>query len=1438
MTDKIDAQVSIDAAAAIKALNRVIDQLTALSNKTPAVAKALDVAQKQLVNLSAALGNTTKKAESNLAVIKAQSTAYRTYADSVRVAAQAQKDLRASQKNAEASYAPNIAATRLRQTTTQSGHATDDSALIKSQKAQRASELAALKSDIVARNNAEQQAARIRERDAQTSNARVQRINQQARTQELAQLRASMVERNSILQASSKAQVAYAKAAGGARNYGKDINIQGLANQRYALYDVATTWGLVATATLGASAAVVKVGIDYQKNFAQVQRTVAGTTDQLDALRSSLIDLSTSMPVSFQDLTNIAALGGQLGVGVRDIESFTQVVAELAATTNLTAEAAGTALGRFKALFSQQDVNFSALGSAILKVGVNSVATESQIVNTSTQIASMGHYAGLTAEQVVGLSGALASVGTQPELARGTITRTFTNMSVAVQAGGDKLAEFARVSGLTADQFKATWNTPEFANTFQKFLSGLGKEGQNAIGTLKDLGITSTRDVPTLLKLAGATDVVRKSFENSASGYKDNTELARQYAITAGTVASKLATLGNTLKAILESSGSATLGPIAGFLDVVEGLAKSLAALGNTDVGKVLGVIVVSLTGLLGAFIALRAAQALTTASAYAFITAEAALNAEAEKTGLSLGTLTGKMVALTVGTTRAAAAQDAYNASLAGSTGAFAKLRAGAAGATAAVGGLGTAMKGLGIFAVIGAAVSVLGAFAAANAKAKAEVDDLSASLDAQTGAFTDNTRAKVANMLEDKGALVAAQTLGLSLSTVTDALLGNVAAREKVAEAIKRVGDAEQAAATNPELYNKALVHQIDAAASLTRTMGTLSDRVENAQEKSERLRQATGDASNSLGDLDASSNAAQGTLEDLSTVMQDVIDTQYGIVGGTVDVQNSLASLGESLANNGTSFDEYSVAGRENLQALQAVMNAMATASGGDAEVLATNLAGLMQSLAQYGVNTVTQLGFVKQAIAQLATGAGGTSGLVGVADAAKIASNGLSQGFSTGTQKIKKTGEAAHKTAKEIKTLTDYVGDLSNVFKSSFDIRFGFQQAADKVAAGWQDMADSAESARQSILDATNAIIQSDATIAGLNAANNTLQYQLNIASQYDDMLRVTEITAELAKNNADLADEQSSRVKSQKDLTKAQQAAMPSLDGQTEGSREQRDAVLNLVTAYHDQVAALANQGLSQQEVIRRTAELKQQFINQLIQMGYNRTEVERYAASFDDLAAAIAAVPRNITVNADTSPAQRAIDEFIARNSNQNVNVGTSGGGGTFSPGRVEVGSGGLSTPNIRTNLMGANDFYAAKAAVGASGSAAKGLLFSATGGSVPEYHSAGGVHGIHPGGPRGTDTTPAWLTPGEFVMQKSAVSALGLPFMNALNNQQAPKYLASGGSAGGSASGPMVQIVEILPTQIQQIIDGVSHDLMLNGRVITESTNANNVASARRGSN
>lgn len=74
----------------------------------------------------------------------------------------------------------------------------------------------------------------------------------------------------------------------------------------------------------------------------------------------------------------------------------------------------------------------------------------------------------------------------------------------------------------------------------------------------------------------------------------------------------------------------------------------------------------------------------------------------------------------------------------------------------------------------------------------------------------------------------------------------------------------------------------------------------------------------------------------------------------------------------------------------------------------------------------------------------------------------------------------------------------------------------------------------------------------------------------------------------------------------------------------------------------------------------------------------------------------------------------------------------------------------------------------------GGGGGKIAGLF--ATGGMVPHYAAAGDMVSFRP---RGTDTVPYMLTPGEFVVSAPAVRSVGTDFMNSLNRGQVPAATA-----------------------------------------------------------
>ena len=409
--------------------------------------------------------------------------------------------------------------------------------------------------------------------------------------------------------AASMTDIPPARAIVGVKNFTKSLEDLGPA-ARYAFQDVARSATVAGLAIGGIGVAAIGFAMSHERAFANVARTTQTSAAGYAVLQRQIEKMSMELPVTFEELTNIAAAAGQLGIQASGVANFTRTVAMLSATTNLTADAAGIALARFKTLFAEApkgadrafavtESTFSNLASSILKVGVNSIATESGIVNISTQISSMGSYAGFTADQVIGLSGALASVGVAPELSRGITTRLFTVMGDAVSEGGLRLEKFAQLAGVSSEKFKTSWGTGNMAPLFVDMMQGLGgmeAKGQDANQALRDLGITGSRDRPVWLRLASAADeagaktmLLSQTMNDARDGWLQNIELQMQYSKISQTTSARMQVLGQAFEqlfATMGKQGNSALGNVAeGLTDVIRGLEEFL----NSDFGQGIG---------------------------------------------------------------------------------------------------------------------------------------------------------------------------------------------------------------------------------------------------------------------------------------------------------------------------------------------------------------------------------------------------------------------------------------------------------------------------------------------------------------------------------------------------------------------------------------------------------------------------------------------------------------------------------------------------------------------------------------------------------------------------------------------------------------------------------------------------------------------------------
>jgi TP901 family phage tail tape measure protein len=426
--------------------------------------------------------------------------------------------------------------------------------------------------------------------------ASIARVNAQMTTQRAVQAGLSVrgsnigpaIQTGSFLNANKEIQTV---TSGAARAQSALSGLSGISNStRYALYSVSRALGSLGLGLLAIPVASAILAANYEKDFANVQRTSKTTGIQAQALKASLIDLSTTIPVSFKGITEIATLGGQLGIGASGLVSFTRTVAMLTATTNLSSEAAGTFIGKFSKIGGVKPEEFNRLASAVLNVGVNTAATETQITKLSTQLVGVAKAAGFTVPQLIGISGAMASVtSTGPELARGAIYQFIAKIQSAAQSGGPVLEAFAKTAGVSLATVQDAFGTEKFAPLFTKFftgLDGIAHSGGDAIGVLNQLGITSIRYIPLLLSLARGHGVLKDAIDLANKGWSDGTLLQVQFGILNDTLINKLIELGNTFGKFLNQIGGAATGPFKDVTNALTDMVKGISDFASTDGGQ------------------------------------------------------------------------------------------------------------------------------------------------------------------------------------------------------------------------------------------------------------------------------------------------------------------------------------------------------------------------------------------------------------------------------------------------------------------------------------------------------------------------------------------------------------------------------------------------------------------------------------------------------------------------------------------------------------------------------------------------------------------------------------------------------------------------------------------------------------------------------------
>lgn len=343
----------------------------------------------------------------------------------------------------------------------------------------------------------------------------------------------------------------------------QERNAQAIANARTELLK---TVG-VATA-LGAAlyAGPIKSAMELESYMAEVSKVVdwvdkSGTAEEVEqykALKKAALDVTTQIPLTAKEITDIMAAAGQSGVAIDNsgLVRFTTDAAKMGIAFDTTAEQSGEWMAKWRTSFRMSQDEVVALSDKINYLGNTSAAKALEISDVVTRIGPLGEVAGFASGEIAALGGTLIAVGVSNEVAATGIKNTMLAM-VAGESATKKQKEVLKSLGLDAKKLANRMQT-DATGAIMDFMGALRKlpEAEQAAALQSYFGKESLAAIAPLLTNLELLEENFKKVGDSAS-YAGSMEA--EYAARADTTENKVQLAQNSIAKLSTTLGDTFL---------------------------------------------------------------------------------------------------------------------------------------------------------------------------------------------------------------------------------------------------------------------------------------------------------------------------------------------------------------------------------------------------------------------------------------------------------------------------------------------------------------------------------------------------------------------------------------------------------------------------------------------------------------------------------------------------------------------------------------------------------------------------------------------------------------------------------------------------------------------------------------------------------------
>lgn len=343
-------------------------------------------------------------------------------------------------------------------------------------------------------------------------------------------------------------------------------------------------------AAVGAASVGVSLGysmtkaVEFDRQLADVRKAIDFTDGKqsLKEFSDELVNLSTQLPYTADELAKIASSAGFAGYAREEIVPFVEDAARMGVAFQMTAEQAGDAMVAMRAAMKLTQPEVRKLADAInyLSDKFKGTVSGADLTEVTRRVGAIGVASGLTAEQVAGLGAAFLASGTPAEVAATGLKNFLKALTLGANTSkvdafnwaklfnieGSKKEMEAAGFGIAASIAKGMQENPEL--TIKKVLekiSALPADQRISIAG----AIFGQESIQSITPILTNLDLVAQAFDLVRDKTAFAGSMQKEFANQMQSSGAQLQTFKNGMDAIAITLGSAVLPPLNALLKAI-----------------------------------------------------------------------------------------------------------------------------------------------------------------------------------------------------------------------------------------------------------------------------------------------------------------------------------------------------------------------------------------------------------------------------------------------------------------------------------------------------------------------------------------------------------------------------------------------------------------------------------------------------------------------------------------------------------------------------------------------------------------------------------------------------------------------------------------------------------------------------------------------------